>query len=259
MAITNAPIAASIAVSDVPKTRAWYRDKLGWTPIFETEGQDIWKVGDSYFSTFMTENAGTAKNTVMNWNVPDASVEVARLRARGVVFEDYDFGEIKTVDGVMSDPSGGENAWFKDPDGNTIGVLSGAPGNLAPHSLSVMLAASDLERAKAWYARIGYRPVAEFGGFVVGYTSGGSSFNLYLTELAGTAKNTVAIWRMKGIADEVQRMRASGVTFDEYPPEEGEHNENGILYDEDGPINAFFKDSEGNILALAEDSGRIPL
>ena len=256
--LTDAPIHATLAVQSVPKARAWYGEKLGWTPFREAEGQDIWQVGDSFFTTFETPNAGTAKNTVMNWNVPDVSAEVERLRKRGVVFEEYDFGEIKTVDGVMSDPSGGKNAWFRDLDGNTVGVLSGAPGELAPHTLSVMLAAGDLARAKGWYAeKLGFEPVAEFGGFVVGYASGDASFNLYLTEFAGSAKNTVAIWRLRGIVDEVARLRSRGVTFDEYPPDEGEHYQDGVLYDDEGPINAWFTDSEGNIVALAEDTGAL--
>ena len=43
---------------------------------------------------------------------------MADLRARGVVFEDYDFGELKTVDG-LADFGTAKAAWFKDSEGNT--------------------------------------------------------------------------------------------------------------------------------------------
>jgi hypothetical protein len=40
------------------------------------------------------------------------------LRERGVVFEDYDFGEMRTVDGVL-EVGDAKAAWFKDSEGNT--------------------------------------------------------------------------------------------------------------------------------------------
>ena len=260
MAMKDASIHPALAVTDVTRARAWYAQKLGWQPVFESPGQAIFKIGDSYFSLFETPNAGTAKNTVMNWNVHGLEAEVARLRRNGVTFEEYDFGEYKTVDGIMADPGGGKTAWFKDPDGNTIALLEAPPGQGSTHDLSVMLAAADLDRAKKFYAeKLGFRPVAEFGGFVADYTARDTSFNVYKTDFAGSARNTVAVWRVEGIVDEVGRLRDRGVTFDEYPPDPGEHYEDGVLYDEKGPINAWFTDSEGNIMALSEDRGEVPV
>jgi hypothetical protein len=54
--------------------------------------------------------------------VPDIRAEMADLRARGVVFEDYDFGDARTEDGLLVDADGTTNAWFKDPDGNVLGL-----------------------------------------------------------------------------------------------------------------------------------------
>src|SRR5690349_20914602 len=114
MQITDAPVHASLAAVDLARARAWYSEKLGWEPSNEPEGTLVYEVFGSAFTVFETPNAGTARNTVMNWNVPDVSTEVERLRARGVTFEEYDFGEYRTVDGVMADPEGGKSAWFKD-------------------------------------------------------------------------------------------------------------------------------------------------
>ena len=71
---------------------------------------------------YRTDYAGTAQNTVAAFLVPDIRAEMADLRSRGVTFEDYDFGNAKTVDGLLLDTDGTTNAWFKDPDGNVIGL-----------------------------------------------------------------------------------------------------------------------------------------
>jgi catechol 2,3-dioxygenase-like lactoylglutathione lyase family enzyme len=253
MPINEAPIHASIAVADLGRSREWYDSKLGWQPAHEMEENLIYKVGDSHFELFTTQFAGTAKNTVMNWNVDDLRGEVARLKGRGVAFEDYDFGGFRTEEGIMTDPSGGMNAWFKDPDGNIVGVLQAPQGQGSRHTLSVMLAASDLGRAKAWYAeKLGFEPVETFEDVVMDYVSGDSAFNLYRTEFAGTAKNTVASWPVKGVREEVARLKARGVVFDDYDLGENGKTVDGILSGEDGFAIAWFHDSEGNILALAE-------
>jgi catechol 2,3-dioxygenase-like lactoylglutathione lyase family enzyme len=253
MQITDAPVHASLAAVDLARARDWYADKLGWEPAREMPGLLIYNELGSDFTLFETPNAGTAKNTVMTWNVPDAEAEVARLCERGVVFEEYDFGDYRTVDGIMTDPDGGKAAWFKDSEGNIISLTS-SPRDTRPPSLTPMLAASDLARAKAWYAdALGFQPMFELEGVVIGFSSGSTTFSIYATSFAGTAKNTVAAWRLKGIVDEVARLRERGVEFEEYDFGDGQATVAGILSDEDGPVNAWFRDSEGNSLVLIED------
>jgi len=179
---------------------------------------------------------------------------VARLRGRGVTFEDYDFGEYKTVDGIMETPDGNANAWFKDPDGNIVGTVQDTS---VPEGgvISAMLAAADLDRAKAWYAeKLDFEPAGEMPDLVLDYRSGPTRFEVYKTDFAGTAKNTVAVWRLAGIRDEVGRLRSRGVTFEEYDFGPEGRTVGGILTEGESDLNAWFVDSEGNILALAEDS-----
>lgn len=253
MQITDAPIHASLAATDLARARAWYRDKLGWEPSTEPPGTLVYELLGSAFTLFETPHAGTAQNTVLTWSTASVPAEVARLRARGVVFEDYDFGEIKTVDGIMTDPSGGQNAWFKDSEGNIVSIVS-SPDDPRPPSLSATLAAADLGRAKAFYAdALGFQPMFELADVVLGYQSGPSTFIVYQTTFAGTAKNTVAVWRLKGIVDEVARLRERGVEFEDYDFGPDGATVAGVLSDQDGPVNAWFTDSEGNILAIAED------
>ena len=257
--VTDAPFHPSLAVRDLAKATSWYAEKLGWQPTKEPEGVATYKVGESLFSLYQSDYAGTAKNTVMNWSVDDVRAEVARLRDRGVTFEEYDFGEVKTVDGIMSDPNGGMNAWFKDLDGNIVGVISAGPDGpqLEPGAeITGMIAAADLERAKRWYAeKLGFEPDFQFPDVLATYKSGWSTFSVYKTEFAGTARNTVGIWRLKGLRDEVTRLRERGVVFEEYDFGDGARTVDGIMTEEDGEANAWFKDSEGNILAIGEDRG----
>lgn len=259
--LTDAPFHPSLAVSDLAKATSWYAEKLGWQPMTEPEGVAVYRVGDSFFTLYQSDYAGTAKNTVMNWAVDDVRTEVARLRERGVTFEEYDFGDFRTVDGIMTDPNGGMNAWFKDPDGNIVGIISGGPNGPRLErgaEITAMIAASDLDRAKRWYSeKLGFEPEFEFPDVLATYRSGGSTFTVYKTEFAGTAQNTVGVWRLKGLRAEVDRLRDRGVVFEDYDFGDGARTVDGIMTEEDGEQNAWFKDSEGNILAIGEDRGLI--
>ena len=71
---------------------------------------------------YQTPNAGTAKNTQIGWLVDDLPAAVAELRAKGVVFEDYDFPGLKTEDGIATMPDGTAAAWFLDTEGNILSL-----------------------------------------------------------------------------------------------------------------------------------------
>jgi catechol 2,3-dioxygenase-like lactoylglutathione lyase family enzyme len=213
-------------------------------------------------TVFETPAAGTARNTVAIWRVADLRADVARLRARGLVFEEQDFGDgDRTVDGIMTtlDPDGGTvlNAWFRDGDGNWIGIVEQPdhPGE-PPVELGVgpMLAAADLARARTWYAeKLGLEPFRVFEGEELVYRQGMTHLSIYATPSAGTAKNTVAVWRVDDLRAEVDALRDRGVTFEDYDID-GLRTTAGVYSDpDDGSLAAWFVDSEGNTLGLAQD------
>jgi catechol 2,3-dioxygenase-like lactoylglutathione lyase family enzyme len=240
---------ATLASSDVARAKRWYAEKLGLTPAKELPGYLKFEFGPSAFSVYESPSAGTAKNTVLFWLVDSVAAEVARLRDRGVTFEDYDFGDFKTVDGVMTDPSGNHTAWFKDADGNIISLID-APDSPESNIVGAMIASSDLERSKGWYAEAGgYEPLWEEGGQVIGYRSGGTTFNIYKTSFAGTAQNTVAGYGVPDIRAEMADLRSRGVTFEDYDLGTAK-TVDGLLLDTDGTTNAWFKDPDGNVLGL---------
>jgi len=116
--LTDFPIHATAAAIDLDRARRWYADSLGLVPEREDPG-GVWYhfAGDTWLYLYTTPSAGTARNTIAGWTVRDIAVVMANLRGRGVNFEDYDFGELRTVDG-LADFGVAKAAWFKDSEGN---------------------------------------------------------------------------------------------------------------------------------------------
>jgi catechol 2,3-dioxygenase-like lactoylglutathione lyase family enzyme len=120
--LSNSPIIASLPAADIDRARAWYEEKLGLKPSRERPDGLIYDCGaGTQFLLYPTSFAGTAENTLAAWRVDDIQAEMSDLRARGVVFEEYDFPGLKTVDGV-ADFEGGKGAWFKDSEGSILAL-----------------------------------------------------------------------------------------------------------------------------------------
>jgi catechol 2,3-dioxygenase-like lactoylglutathione lyase family enzyme len=113
-----------------------------------------------------------------------------------------------------------------------------------------MLPVADIERAKRWYAeKLGFEPESQDAGGAH-YRSGAARFDLYVTQFAGTAQHTQAGWMVDDVDRTVDDLRGRGVVFEEYDFP-GLKTENGIA-DLGYERAAWFKDSEGNILAVAK-------
>ncbi len=109
-----------LPAGDLNRARTYYSEMLGLEPTSATPlGLFYRSPGGSLFHIYETTNAGTAQNTQMGWITADIDSEVAALRARGVVFEDYDFPGLKTVDGIAT-LEGERAAWFIDSEGNFL-------------------------------------------------------------------------------------------------------------------------------------------
>jgi Glyoxalase/Bleomycin resistance protein/Dioxygenase superfamily len=81
---------ATIPAKDLEGTRRFYEDILGVQVVMEDPGGILYRSGDSSFSLYPTEFAGTAQHTLGAFMVSDVEAAVADLRAKGVTFEDYD-------------------------------------------------------------------------------------------------------------------------------------------------------------------------
>ena len=118
---------ASIACTDLDRATEWYAEKLGLKPMGGDPNGAYYAVGETRFLLYPSQFSGTAQNTVMTFEVDDVEGAVQDLMANGITFEEYDMGEWgKTVNGVMTVKSEdvGEflMAWFKDIDGNVLGI-----------------------------------------------------------------------------------------------------------------------------------------
>ena len=123
--LTSAPVAASIAVTDIDRARRFYGETLGLNTAGDDSGNAvIYEAGaGTKVLVYRRPNHQPSAATVAAFQVADAAKAVADLSARGVHFEDYDIPGVKTDENHIAEmPSGNKVAWFTDPDGNIIAV-----------------------------------------------------------------------------------------------------------------------------------------
>ena len=113
-----------IAVKDLDRARVFYEDTLGLKTRDEMGGEVLtMESGDTLINVYRSEFAGTNKATALTFQVDDLEREVGELKDKGIFFEHYDLpgmsrqGDVH-VCGDM------KVAWFKDPDGNILNIVS---------------------------------------------------------------------------------------------------------------------------------------
>jgi len=114
---------ATLPVSDLAVARDFWEGQLGFVPL------EVWPTavlyagaGGSVFAISRASARATGGNTQMAFTVPDIAAEVAELTGLGIAFEAYDLPGLRTIDGI-AEMGGNRVAWFRDPDGNVIGVI----------------------------------------------------------------------------------------------------------------------------------------
>jgi catechol-2,3-dioxygenase len=115
---------ATIAVKDVNVAKKFYEDTLGLKPEPAQEsGVLSYKSGRAMVLVYKSRFAGTNQATAATWSV-GGNIEgvVQSLKAKGVVFEHYDFPGVKR-EGDVHLTGKTKAAWFKDPDGNILSVI----------------------------------------------------------------------------------------------------------------------------------------
>ena len=113
---------ANIPASNISRARKFYEQVLGLSPS-ETPGGTVYRCGqNSWFLLYESDGASKSGATIAGWETDDIESEVQELRKRGVVFEEYDAPEFKTVNGINTEPAR-KAAWFRDSEGNTLVIL----------------------------------------------------------------------------------------------------------------------------------------
>jgi catechol 2,3-dioxygenase-like lactoylglutathione lyase family enzyme len=127
--LANARIANRLPAQDLDRARAFYAEKLGLEPVEERPGGLRYVCAFGEFALFQSAGRASGEHTQMGWEVDDIDATVRELRARGVVFEEYDLPGLKTFDGIAyiegnypSKGTGERAAWFRDSEGNMLGI-----------------------------------------------------------------------------------------------------------------------------------------
>lgn len=120
--LKNSPLIPYIPVADLARARKFYEEKIGLTPKEVYAGGVIYECGGgSWVFMYPSAGAGTSKASTAFWAVDDVEKEVAELKSRGVVFEEYDMPGITMVNSIASG-GGAKTAWFTDSEGNIMAI-----------------------------------------------------------------------------------------------------------------------------------------
>ena len=114
---------SSFSAPDIGREKEFYGRTLGLKTSEDHGLLRLHLAGDNDVLIYPKPNHVPATFTVLNFPVEDVDVAVDELKKRGVRFEHYDQGELKTdAKGIMRG-NGPTIAWFKDPAGNILSVL----------------------------------------------------------------------------------------------------------------------------------------
>ena len=112
---------ATLPASDLERARTFYSGRLGLTPLSEDKVGIHFVVGGTRFRLFRSGGAASGTHTQLAFVVGNLSDLVLELKSRGLEFETYDYPNLKTVDGI-ADLGYAHAAWFKDSEGNLLGI-----------------------------------------------------------------------------------------------------------------------------------------
>lgn len=114
---------ATVAVKNLETARKFYEGTLGFTKIMEAEDVLAFKTGKSTLFVYRSQYAGTNKATAVTFVADEVDDLVRTLKGRGVTFEHYDLPHT-TRQGDVHVAGSMKTAWFKDPDGNILGLVT---------------------------------------------------------------------------------------------------------------------------------------
>lgn len=112
---------ATLPARDLDRAKVFYSDRLGLNPVSEDKAGVHFVMGGSRFRLFRSGGTASGAHTQLALVVVDLDSAVNELKSRGVEFENYDYPNLKTVEGV-ADLGYARAAWFKDSEGNLLGI-----------------------------------------------------------------------------------------------------------------------------------------
>jgi len=118
--LAGTQVTCMLPVKDLARARRFYEEGLRLEAIGQKpDGKFVYRCGGTEIALFPKPEGTRAEHTALSFAVPDILAAIAELKGRGVVFEDYDLPEFRTVEHVCV--LGSEKAaWFRDPEGNIL-------------------------------------------------------------------------------------------------------------------------------------------
>lgn len=110
-----------VMTKDYEKARAFYEGKLGFEFVSLDQFALVMKTEQNTIRISKIADFTPLRSTVLGWEVKDIVAVAKWLVGRGVELDKYPFAQDKEL-GIWSAPGGARVAWFKDPDGNVLGV-----------------------------------------------------------------------------------------------------------------------------------------
>jgi catechol 2,3-dioxygenase-like lactoylglutathione lyase family enzyme len=119
-------VQATVAVKNLATAKSFYERTLGLTPTDSREsGVAGYRCGSGTLLVYESKFAGTNRATSATWIVgSEIDAMVRAFKEKGVTFEHYDLPDMK-LDGDVHVAGDMRAAWFKDPDGNILALVSG--------------------------------------------------------------------------------------------------------------------------------------
>ncbi len=119
---------ANFKSADLDRTISFYEGTLGLPVLRRREimpgVEEVRFESGGGILCFESGDPQGKTNDLVGWDVQDVGATAAALREKGVVFEEYDYPSLKTVNGIAT-LGNMQAAWFKDPDGNLLALVSG--------------------------------------------------------------------------------------------------------------------------------------
>jgi catechol 2,3-dioxygenase-like lactoylglutathione lyase family enzyme len=119
--LSDHPTYATLPVTDLGAAREFYEETIGIRPLMVTEGGVMYESGGTQFFVYPSRSR-PGGHTQMSWLVPDIKAEVAALKAKGIQFERYEVPGLEMEGDVAHSGPEVWTAWFKDPEGNLLGL-----------------------------------------------------------------------------------------------------------------------------------------
>lgn len=125
--LSSASVTTMLPVKDMARARAFYEGCLGLKPGgLRPDGKFVYVVAGSTLALFPRPQGTRADHTAISFRVDDIAASIEELKRAGVVFENYDFPGLRTVNHVCV--LGAEKAaWFMDTEGNCLCIHEDLP------------------------------------------------------------------------------------------------------------------------------------